>query len=50
MTGEAGPAPTYRFGSGPAGLWLGLGPSRLGVLGGGLLAAVTGLYLGAPIW
>lgn len=49
MTGEAGPAPTYRFGSGPAGLWLGLGPSRLGVLGGGLLAAVTGLYLGAPI-
>lgn len=45
MNAEAGPAPTYRFGAGPAGLWLGLGPGRLGVLGGGLVATVLGLYL-----
>lgn len=45
VNAEAGPAPTYRFGAGPAGLWLGLGPGRLGVLGGGLVATVLGLYL-----
>jgi hypothetical protein len=49
VSAEAGSASSYRFGAGPAGLWLGLGPGRLGVLGGGLVAAVTGLYLGVPI-
>jgi hypothetical protein len=49
VSAEAGSASSYRFGAGPTGLWLGLGPGRLGVLGGGLVAAVTGLYLGAPI-
>jgi hypothetical protein len=49
VSAEAGSASSYRFGAGPAGLWLGLGPGRLGVLGGGLVAAVSGLYLGAPI-
>jgi hypothetical protein len=49
VSADAGSASSYRFGAGPAGLWLGLGPGRLGVLGGGLVAAVSGLYLGAPI-
>jgi len=40
---------TYCLGGSDRGLWLGLGPVRLAVLAGSVLAAVTFRYVGAPL-